>query len=178
MHVLSQHTGDMQQPILRFLLKGQTLKDHSCWTQTCKLGFPSWMTNWALMAFKMSICVFLLFCRRSVSLTWRLPSWGSVVMIPPSLTSLNPFTSQTSGSALRRSKGWSTTENLSGRKHLTAFSEVNWLRDIMLFSNTLCMLRPVNDCLIIYIIYFSNVVVKTWKLGPVMRNKPPSLETI
>lgn len=53
-------------------------------------------------------------CRRSASSTWRLPSWGSVVTIPPSHISLNPSTSQTSGSALTRSREWSTTEATPG----------------------------------------------------------------
>lgn len=58
--------------------------------------------------------LWLLCCRRSASSTWRLPSWGSVVTIPPSHISLNPSTSQTSGSASRQSRGWLTTKATPG----------------------------------------------------------------
>lgn len=63
----------------------------------------------------------LLCCRRSASSTWRLPSRGSVVMIPPSHISLNPSTSQTSGSALTQSRGWLTTDATPGTENVCFF---------------------------------------------------------
>lgn len=87
--------------------------------------------------------IFPLLCRRSVSSTWRRPSLGSVVMIPPSLTSLSLFTSQTSGSALTPSKGWSTTRKASqvGLKVWRTSSKVHFKQ---LVNMKACQWSPCN----------------------------------
>lgn len=89
------------------------------------------------------IYLFPLLCRRSVSSTWRRPSRGSAVMTPHSLTSLSLFTSQTSGSALTPSKGWSTTRKPSqvGLKIWRPSSEVHFKQ---LVNMKACQWSPCN----------------------------------